>query len=59
VLGPARTPWRTPGQGGPEAPRASGGPALDAAGRPLARAARTGPGDGEAARLGLRCRGGL
>jgi Putative transposase len=31
---PRCTPWRAPCQGGPEAPRASGGPALGAAGRP-------------------------
>jgi hypothetical protein len=53
------TSWRTPCQGVPEAPRASGGPALDAAGRPQARATRTAPGDGEEVRLGLRFRRGL
>src|SRR5262249_53931700 len=41
-VGPAAPPWRTPCQGGPEAPRASGWPALQATDRPPARTTRPG-----------------
>jgi hypothetical protein len=48
---PARVPLR---HRVPSPSRASGWPALDAAGRPQASTAPTGPGDGEAARLWRR-----
>ena len=48
---PARVPLR---HRVPSPSRANGWPALDAAGRPQASTAPTGPGDGEAARLWRR-----